>query len=146
MSNPAPVPCIICDKVVYKVFEGVENQPYEATNFQSYGQYGSTTWDPFDGSYLEINICDTCMREKAAAGKILVTRSHRPIIAAGTRYLTVGREIVDRPFMIWKGPEEELWLEDDVLYVEPEEVGTDMGRNVEWLSVVRDFPDDWQGE
>jgi hypothetical protein len=37
------------------------SQPYDGLAFQSQGHYGSTVFDPMDGTYLEINICDECL-------------------------------------------------------------------------------------
>lgn len=42
---------------------GVDNQPYAGTAFESHGHYGSMFFDPMDGSKIEINVCDDCLRE-----------------------------------------------------------------------------------
>ncbi len=58
--------CFKCDKQLEPVFNNVENQPYAGTVFISYGQYGSTVWDPqnpMSRRWLEINICDDCLVE-----------------------------------------------------------------------------------
>ena len=55
------VPCFSCGKQLASVGLGTVNQPYRATTFISYGQYGSTAYDPLDGSHIEINICDECL-------------------------------------------------------------------------------------
>lgn len=36
-------------------------QPLGGTCFGTYGHYGSTVFDPVDGSKLEIVICDECL-------------------------------------------------------------------------------------
>ena len=41
--------------------DGDINQPYGGLAFQSEGHYGSTVFDPMDGTYLEVNICDECL-------------------------------------------------------------------------------------
>jgi hypothetical protein len=39
------------------------NQPYRGTTFHTFGHYGSTVFDPNDGTILELNICDSCLRK-----------------------------------------------------------------------------------
>lgn len=58
------LPCFCCNKKLTPALSEEENQPYNGTKFFSYGHYGSTYFDPMDGSCLEINICDQCLREK----------------------------------------------------------------------------------
>ncbi len=61
--------CIICTKQLEPVWPADQfpqdknvNQPWAGTTFHSEGQYGSTIFDPMDGSFLEINICDDCLK------------------------------------------------------------------------------------
>ena len=56
--------CIKCDKLL-KNYQAGENrfQPDNGVAFLSYGHYGSTYFDPMDGSFLEIAICDECLKE-----------------------------------------------------------------------------------
>jgi hypothetical protein len=67
--------CFKCDKELEPVFSDnkfSDNQPYGGTTFLSYGQYGSTVFDPGDGTYLVINICDECLpanKEQVLLGK-----------------------------------------------------------------------------
>lgn len=62
-----PLPCFTCGKPLEPVFsrkileDKAPWQPAEATTFSSYGQYGSTAFDPQDDSQIQINICDTCL-------------------------------------------------------------------------------------
>ena len=67
------LPCIVCGYQPKHVFneETESNQPYEATCFMTQGHYGSTFFDPMDGSYLEINVCDECLTKAKAENKIL---------------------------------------------------------------------------
>lgn len=37
--------------------------PMSGLHFQSYGHYGSTVFDPMDGSSLDIAICDECLKK-----------------------------------------------------------------------------------
>lgn len=58
--------CFRCDVALEDAIPGteehpVENQPYKGTVFVATGQYGSTAWDPFNGDWLELNICDDCL-------------------------------------------------------------------------------------
>lgn len=53
-----PLPCFTCGKPLEPAVQG---QPAGATTFSSYGQYGSTAFDPQDNSQIQINICDTCL-------------------------------------------------------------------------------------
>lgn len=57
--------CIVCDKEL----EGISapNQPNNGLEFVSHGHYGTTVFDPMDGSMLAINVCDECL--KSAIGK-----------------------------------------------------------------------------
>lgn len=61
------LPCFKCDKVLENVWDDAPNQPHDATTFQTQGHYGSTVWDPMNGSALEINLCDECLRENIRA-------------------------------------------------------------------------------
>ncbi len=74
--------CVRCDKPLESVGKNWPeefecNQPYDGTTFISHGQYGSTVWDPFDGSYIEINVCDDCLQELAEDNRVLVTHAKR---------------------------------------------------------------------
>lgn len=65
--------CIVCNKELEPAFPPPieHNQPYGGTSFTSRGHYGSTVWDPMDGTYLEINICDECLVKAGDEGKVL---------------------------------------------------------------------------
>lgn len=55
--------CFKCGKKLQTSLPGstVYNQPSEGLVFISYGQYGSTVFDPMNDTYLELNICDLCV-------------------------------------------------------------------------------------
>jgi hypothetical protein len=64
--------CIVCNKQPEDIGTGFHEewepaQPYGATMFSSYGQYGSTVFDPQDGSQIRINVCDECLVAKRDA-------------------------------------------------------------------------------
>jgi hypothetical protein len=75
ISLPGPLPCIICGKQLEDCGGGSVNQPYAGTTFVAHGQYGSTVWDPMnDDLCLEINICDSCLRERKV--RVAMVTSH----------------------------------------------------------------------
>jgi len=75
------LPCIVCDKELESAlpekFDDVD-QPYAGTSFYAHGQYGSTIFDPMDGSFLKINICDDCLDKKAKQQAILIGFPKKP--------------------------------------------------------------------
>ena len=48
------------------------NQPWAGTTFYSEGQYGSTVFDPMNGNFLEINICDNCLKMREEEGGFIL--------------------------------------------------------------------------
>ena len=56
--------CIICDKALEMVNK-IWNLPKEAVNFYTYGHYGSTVFDPINGSVMNIIVCDDCLIKKS---------------------------------------------------------------------------------
>lgn len=69
MNNP--LTCIVCDyQPVVAIHDTNTNHPYKATAFTTRGHYGSTFFDPMDGSYIEINVCDDCLIKAKAKGQI----------------------------------------------------------------------------
>jgi hypothetical protein len=71
-----PLPCFVCGRELEPATHGPEEvvelsaPPSGGLHFTSPGNYGSTVWDPAcelrDGPkyYLEINVCDGCVRER----------------------------------------------------------------------------------
>lgn len=68
------LPCFKCERPITKTVGGIGGQtqdingnvgfwrvPYGATIFSTYGHYGSTFWDSFNGERVQINICDECL-------------------------------------------------------------------------------------
>lgn len=71
----APLSCIACGKKLECVFPEPDDddfavQPYRATMFTSHGNYGSTVFEPSDGTFLEINVCDDCLTAAAGQGRV----------------------------------------------------------------------------
>lgn len=61
--------CIICSTEVENWDEAYpadnpQVHPINGTVFRTYGQYGSTVFDPMDASYLEIVVCDSCLKDR----------------------------------------------------------------------------------
>lgn len=52
-------------------------QPNDGLAFLTRGHYGTTYFDPMDGSYLEIVICDRCIEVAENSG--IVYRSPSPV-------------------------------------------------------------------
>lgn len=73
VPRTAPLPCLVCGQELESVDAGPQSkplwpgssQPHGATTFHSYGQYGSTAFDPQDESQIEINVCDGCLVDRA---------------------------------------------------------------------------------
>lgn len=84
MSQSALVPCVICGKELQNVMVEAENQPHEGTAFTSYGHYGSTAFDPMNGSMIEINICDECLTAAGKEQKVLWRRRAKALMYDGS--------------------------------------------------------------
>lgn len=130
MGREAMLPCFTCGRKLLNVaIDGDENQPSEGTEFRSYGHYGSTFWDSFDGEELVLNICDDCLR--ARADRLAQHKRYRPIRCEGM--VGFGRQWVDRPMVPYTGN-----ADDGEIIVEPEELGTHIGANVEWVDDIEE--------
>ncbi|WP_131823269.1 hypothetical protein [Mycobacteroides chelonae] len=122
MSREAMLPCFICGKVLFNALADSDNQPREGTEFRTYGHYGSTFWDSFDGEELVLNICDDCLRERTQA--LAQHKRFLPITVHAVGM--VGKQWVQRPMVFYTG-----YPDDTVAKIEPEEIGTDLP-NTEW--------------
>lgn len=74
------LPCIICRTPLKNVFDDCANQPSQGLAFKSKGHYGSTAFDPMDGTHLEINLCDICLDTAAEEDFVYVGRDRRPVV------------------------------------------------------------------
>lgn len=127
--------CIVCGFKPEDAGIGTTiNHPSEATVFTSHGQYGSTAFDPSDGQYLEINICDQCLGSAQRRGQVLLGRNGRPIQSTDPDGLAVptvvGWEDV-------RGVDPKLWTgknhnNDEHVTVEWSEVGKPR-KGVRWF-------------
>lgn len=113
--------------VCFKCGAEIGDEDMAGTAFRSFGNYGSTVFDPFDGSYLDIAICNGCLSEHAA--RAACGREFRPVICEG---LMVGRaRTPDRKEVPFDPAVMGSYDADDVLVVDREELGTDLP-TVEW--------------
>jgi hypothetical protein len=65
--------CIVCKRELENVVEEDDsNQPNDGLAFQSHGHYGTTVFDPMDGTFLEINVCDPCLRQAGKDGNVMI--------------------------------------------------------------------------
>jgi hypothetical protein len=92
-------PCLKCGRVLTRVTSDYEGQPNDGIMCSSHGNYGSTVFDPMDGSYLAFNICDPCVKRAARQGRLMVTRDR---IHVKTHKLgIIGSMKVERPYIAW---------------------------------------------
>lgn len=69
MPETPNVHCVRCDKELKNIVtQG--HQPCDGLAFHTYGHYGSTYFDPMNGSYLQLTICDECVEELETKGYI----------------------------------------------------------------------------
>lgn len=56
--------CFKCEKVLQSVTGKFEDfHPLDGLHFMAYGHYGTTVFDPMDGSTMNIIICDDCLNK-----------------------------------------------------------------------------------
>jgi hypothetical protein len=75
-----PLACVVCGRVLDPVFAEVMDdsgyiQPGDANTLTGRGTYGSTVFDPLDGSHVEVNICDKCLTGALASGRARISRA-----------------------------------------------------------------------
>jgi hypothetical protein len=62
--------CLMCDAELLN-FNKDDNHPMGGVEFTTPGHYGSTIFDPCDGTQLAINICDGCLQKAIDNKKVL---------------------------------------------------------------------------
>lgn len=67
--------CIACGKTMGNIQEDGTLQPKGGLAFQTQGHYGSTVFDPMDGSLLEIAVCDDCLGSASRRGDVVLVDS-----------------------------------------------------------------------
>lgn len=76
------LPCIVCGYKPESIFDADNqlddlHQPYKATCFNTIGHYGSTVFDSFGDEYLEINVCDECLKKASKNKQIYSYNPHK---------------------------------------------------------------------
>lgn len=125
------LPCIVCGKELDNVDREAVNQPHSglAFTFVTHGHYGGTVFDPMDGQFIEINVCDECLVTAGEEKKVLLNRDVRLVLCGG---VIVGHQKVKREYLQWKkGVDGGTDIEVDCLRVNENEVGTDI-EDVTW--------------
>jgi len=61
--------CIVCNAELENFDDAYPEDkptvhPIDGTVFRTYGHYGSSIFDPMDASYLEVVVCDPCLRNR----------------------------------------------------------------------------------
>jgi hypothetical protein len=61
--------CIVCNTEVDNWDDAypegkIQVHPIGGTVFLTYGHYGSSVFDPMDASYLEVVVCDDCLKTR----------------------------------------------------------------------------------
>lgn len=131
MSRRNALPCIACNAAVESIDDSYINSPYKATAFQTEGHYGSTIFDPMNGTYLELNVCDECLRRLAAEGKILLGQQRRRVVTDSPIGMPMfaGWLRVKREMTVWSPGTED----DDDVTVDWNAVGdSDLYPEIDW--------------
>lgn len=122
------LPCFKCGKALKNTHIEADNQPYGGTEFRTYGHYGSTFWDSFDGEELVLNVCDECLRQHTE--RLAQHKRYLPVHERHTGLTGLGRQWVDRPMVPYTGHRD-----DTKLIIDAEELGANLP-NVEWVSDI----------
>jgi hypothetical protein len=79
------IQCVKCEKVLENFMPETKGmQPNCGLAFLSYGHYGSTYFDPMNGTYIEISLCDECVKQADDRG-LVYHGSNRPDPANGEK-------------------------------------------------------------
>lgn len=62
--------CVCCACGMENIMSGRGHQPSGGMSFHSYGHYGTSFFDPMDGSYVQVAICDECLVSADSRGAI----------------------------------------------------------------------------
>ena len=113
-SDRLDLPCFKCGKALENATRSSDglamslNQPSEGLSFKSYGQYGGTAFDPMDGHFLEINICDLCLLKALPDKSIAIGQDYRNIRDKNDPRVIIGNERMpydELPSLrLWQGP------------------------------------------
>lgn len=119
--SDSTIPCLVCGEILEEVYPGhTENQPSDGNMLFTHGTYGSTVFDPLDGSYLLMVLCDECLVKAGERGRVMTGRDRRPVEVH--RMGVVGWERVDRPQVAWTKDLPPYDRDDRVLLDDPDEL------------------------
>lgn len=62
--------CISCGREMFNLMEDRGHQPIGGLSFHTYGHYGSSFFDPMDGSAIQIAVCDKCLQSADGKGQV----------------------------------------------------------------------------
>jgi len=126
--------CFKCGVQLRRAVDDNEAQPDEGVMFSASGNYGSTVFDPMDGSYLLINICDRCVAEAGEQGRVLVGRAGRPVMCDvpiaddKTIKSNIGFEVIDNGALVhWN---KDIMGFDDYCFLELEDLKQGVPNNI----------------
>jgi hypothetical protein len=68
--------CIKCNKSLENFMGEDNHQPIGGLSLVGYGHYGCTVWDPMNGSFLEMAICDSCLSDAIKNNIVKQTGEH----------------------------------------------------------------------
>ncbi len=128
--------CAVCGSDLKNVYDGAVNQPSEGVTFRARGQYGSTVFDPMDGSFLEINVCDPCVRGLAQGGLVLHGRDRVNVAAVVPPFWTPTFVGTLRVPVEYASYDPDAEYEDRTVVIPVDEVGTRPG--IDWAPAFKD--------
>lgn len=137
MSREAFLPCFVCGKTLLNTFVDSDNHPSEGTEFRTYGHYGSTFWDSFDGEELVLNICDGCLEK----GKERLAQHKRYLPIKSGRYGGYGKYWVERPMVSYTGSPDTTDFQ-----VDAEDLGRMELSGIEWARDIEELRKDLLGD
>jgi hypothetical protein len=78
------LPCFVCGSEMEPAGGGDGGvQPSDGTMWSSSGNYGSAVWDDFpqlgDQRHLLILVCDGCLRDAGARGRVVLSTARRSV-------------------------------------------------------------------
>lgn len=94
IKTPDELPCAVCGERLENYMAGEGVQPSGGTEFITHGHYGSATFDPMDGTFLSIVICDECLRFAGASNRVFHGVNNAPPSPPPPRHI----------FTQWKPP------------------------------------------
>lgn len=123
------LPCLVCGAQLQRVIDNSEVQPSDGVMLSTYGNYGSTVFDPMNGNCLYFNLCDDCLVKAGDQGRVKATVNHIEITTdtpfrGNDGKLVVVTSIVgsrrcEAPFVQWH---KEIPTDDRQQYLSLEEI------------------------